>query len=151
MAVLRGGGDTEFHVADASQPGHLKRCALVVHAAKFPQAGVGCEQITILAHKFWEVKASDFFLAFDDEFDVAGELAFCFQEGIDGRQPAEDMALIVAHAAGKHLALADSGFKGWGGPKLEGLGRLNIIMVVEEQRPVALAFALGEDDRLPMC
>ena len=48
------------------------------------------------------------------------------------------MAFIIADAAGKQLAVPQGRLKGGRFPQLERLGRLDIIMIVEEQRPVAL-------------
>ena len=67
---------------------------------------------------------------------------------IDSGQPRDDMALIVRYAPGVHLAVPDARLEWWRVPQIERLRRLNVIVVVEDDRAVGVAGSLGVDDRM---
>ena len=75
MHILGGGLDRELNVANAAQAGVLDGGVFVVHAAKFPDAGIGLETFDVVFDEVFEVQAADFFFTFDGEFDTAGKLA----------------------------------------------------------------------------
>jgi hypothetical protein len=94
-----------------------------------------------------QVHAADLFLAFDEELDVAREFAIDGEKSVQRRQPAFQMAFVIAHSTGVHLAFANRRLEGRRVPQLEGLGRLDVVVIVEEQCPIAPASSLGKDGR----
>ena len=139
--------DGELDVADAAQTEVLHGQLAVVDPAELPDAGVGGEQVLVVCDELGQVGGAGLFFAFDDEFDRAGELADLIEQGIDRKQAGDELSFIVADAAPVELAVADFRLEGRAVPEFERLGRLDIVMVVDEQSLGAAAFALAENDR----
>src|SRR5215472_3109655 len=59
------------------------------------------------------------------------------------------MSLVVAHAASEQLAITARGLERRRCPQLEGLGWLDVVVVVDQQRPLAASGALSQDHRWP--
>ena len=112
MGIEAGGPHGEFHIADAAQPRDLPRRALVINPSEFPDARVRGKKVEVVADEFGEVYAADFLLPFNQELDVAGKVALALQKGVNRRQTADDMTLIVAHAASEHLSITQGGLEG---------------------------------------
>ena len=72
--------------------------------------------------EFWKRGGADFFFAFEEEGDVAGEfvIGVVVLKGTDGFEYERDLAFVVAGAAGVDVAIADGGFEGRGVPFIVG-------------------------------
>ena len=119
----------------------------MIHAAEFPDAAVGFEPLFVVQHVLVQVEAGGLFFALDDKLDAAWQVAILIQQGVDGEQAAGDVPLVVADAAPVEFAAAQGWLEGRRLPQLQRLGRLDIVVVVEQQRFVAFALALAKDDR----
>src|SRR6266849_1675494 len=60
-----------------------------------------------------------------------------------------DLAFIVGGTAAEEIAIAHRGFKGRGSPKIEGLGRLHVVVSVEKNSGLARRFeGFGVNQRM---
>ena len=108
--------DREFNVTDTAQAEILLGAFAMVHAAEFPNAGIGFEQVQVLRNEIVQVDTGGLLFTFDDELDIAGQFALFSEERIDGMQAGGEMSLIVADSTPVHLPVADLGLKGWAVP-----------------------------------
>lgn len=81
--------------------------------------------------------AAVFFFAFDQHFDVDGELAVAGDGAADGFHENQRLAFVVAGAAGEDIVAADFGFEGRGFPEFERVGGLDVVVTVEQERGLA--------------
>ena len=84
----------------------------MIHAAEFPDAGIGFESVQVGGDEFMQVFAGGFLFAFDDEFDVAWQFAVFIEDGVNGKEPRREMTLVVADAAPVHFPIADFRLEG---------------------------------------
>ena len=83
----------------------------------------------MLGEEVCEVEGADFFFAFDEEFDVEGEIIV---EGVEGGEVDGDAGFVVGCAAAVEAAVALEGFKGRGGPGGFVAGGLDVVVGVEQ-------------------
>jgi len=77
--------DREFHIADAAQAKILHRNVAMVHAAEFPDAGIRRESLFVVTHEIMQMLTlAVSFFALNDEFDIAGQVAIGFKQGVNG-------------------------------------------------------------------
>ena len=88
-------------------------------------------------HVVPEAFAADFFLAFDQDFDIDGQLAGGLLQGVEGADVDMDLAFVVGGAAAEEIAAANRGLEGRRGPEFERLGRLDVVMAVEKDGGLA--------------
>src|SRR5437763_5518565 len=106
----------------------------------------------MLADELFQVRRADFFFALDQQRDVNRQSRV--------RLPREnrfdvtpDLAFIVHGAARKDrvetvLVLSNGWLKRWSRPQIQRLGRLNIVVAIEQNRwPALLVLVLGNDAR----
>ena len=106
----------------------------------------------MLAHEGGDVVAADFLLALGHEHDPAGQLsAVGGAHGIHRRQAGGQLSLVVSHPAGEQHPVADGGLEGRRGPFFQRFRRLDIIMVVEQQRARGAPAEAPDDDRVAGC
>src|SRR5712692_8201325 len=67
-------------------------------------------------------------------------LAVYFLQGFEGFQVNVDLALVVGGAAAKEIAIPHGGFERRRGPKIEGLGRLHVVVAVEKDGRLTRGF-----------
>jgi hypothetical protein len=103
MNILIGSIDIKLDVADTAQTEILLGDIAIVYTAKLPDAGVGSEEVTMVADKVREVDGADLLFTFDDPLDIDGEIAIFMEEGIDGEETAGDVTLIVTGTASIEL------------------------------------------------
>ena len=96
--------------------------------------GVGAEAGGVLGEEVGEVEGADLFFAFDEDFDVEGEVVI---EGVEGGEVDGDAGFVVRCAAAEEAAVALDGFEGWGGPGGFVAGGLDVVVGVEEDGGVA--------------
>ena len=87
--------------------------------------------------KLFDVLAAHFLLAFDEEFDVDGELAIGLEKSLDRFEQQVGLAFIVHGAAGVNIVVADCGLEGRRNPFVERVGRLNVVVTVQDERGLA--------------
>src|SRR3990167_8679592 len=133
VQVDRGAGDFNLEVAQAPQAVADRGEALAQHGGVAHEQGVAAEPVPALADELVDVLAADFFFALDHELDVHRQAALVLHEGFQRLEVHEDLALVVHHAAGVELAVAQGQLPGRREPLVERLGRLHVVVAVEEQ------------------
>ncbi len=97
------------------------------------EGDVGLELVGVLADEGGDAFSADLFFAFEEDADVDGELAVVGgEEGFEGFDVHPHLAFVVDGAAGVEVAVALGGLEGRGGPLVEGLGGLDVVVAVEE-------------------
>ena len=98
----------------------------------------------VLLQKGREAAAADFFLALDDEGQVARQLGAGLEIRFNGLEVREVLAFVVAGAAAEERAAGDARLEGRRFPELERLGRLHVVMAIDhEMRAAAQPCALA--------
>ena len=88
-------------------------------------------------------------LALEDEAHVERRPALGVERGLVGLEQAEHLALVVRGAAGVQPAVAHGGLERRAGPLLERVGRLHVVVAVDQQRrPAGHVRALGPHHRM---
>src|SRR5205814_2579866 len=116
-----------------------ERHLAMVHVAEFPETGIPAEALPVLPDEAGQMNAPDLLLPFDHELDAAGETLLLLEQRVDREQPRREVPLVVAHAATEETSVAPHGSEGRAGPELERLRGLDVVMVVDEERFLALA------------
>ena len=80
-----------------------------------------------------QMRIADFFFAFDEEFEAERQLAVDGLIDFDRVDAGHEIALVVGHAAGEQLAIPHGGLEGRAVPQLHRVGRLHVVMTVQEQ------------------
>ncbi len=81
------------------------------HAGVGNHDGVAFQFVAMRFEKFCEIGAADFFLAFDDECQIAGQGSIGLEIGFDGFEMGEMLAFVIRAAARKEPATFESRFK----------------------------------------
>jgi hypothetical protein len=115
--------------------------------AALPQRTVGLQQHGVPADDLVEVRAADLLLAFDDPADADRERAGVIAQRADHRQPDRELAFVVGRATRKHLAVAQRRLERGRVPQLERVDRLDVVVVVEEDREAGPAGLVAVDGR----
>src|ERR1044071_6647153 len=132
MQVASGPVHSDLDRADAAQRVGQRGMLEVRHAGVGNDDGVAAERGAAFLEKGREVFAADFLLAFDDEGEVARQFSPRPQVGLDRFKVGEMLTLVVAGAAGEVGAVGDARIEGFGFPELERLGRLHVVMAINE-------------------
>ena len=80
-------------------------------------------------HSF-QVDAADFFLAFDQEFDLDRQRVACGKPLADTLNVCEHLAFVIGCAAGIQIAVANGRLESAADPIFQGLGRLHVVVPV---------------------
>ncbi len=105
---------------------------------RIPHGGVAdddhlrIEAIAIAFDRAGQVVAAALFLAFQQDGDGAGQFFARFLVGPQRFEEAHDLALVVGCATGIKLAVAHGGLEGRGGPLVQRVGRLHVVMAVKQ-------------------
>jgi hypothetical protein len=103
------------------------------------QATVGAEQIGVLLDDRAEMWAGDLLFAFDDPADRQRQRVAGLAHRADRREPDADLGLVVGRAARVEPLVPQRRLERRGIPELDRIDGLDVVVVVEEQRGVALA------------
>ena len=120
-------------------------------------AGVGDDGVVagqpvgVLGHVGLEVDPADLFLTLDQELDVDGERPGRLEPGLGRLQVGEHLALVVGGAAGVEVAVANRRLERRREPGLQRLGRLHVVVAVDQQgRFARRTEPFGVDDGVPL-
>ena len=111
--------------------------ALLVDPAAFDQRALPLKELGTLAEQRGEVGAVALLLALHHEADPAGKLAQRVAQRLGGLDPMQQLALVVAHAAGIEPTVAQRGVVWRRLPQVEWRGRLHVVVLHRDQRPRA--------------
>ena len=93
--------------------------------------------------------AADFLFALDQELQVQRQTALDGDPGLDALQMREQLAFVVGGAAGVEVAVAAGRLERGGGPLFQRLGRLHVVMAVDQgRRGAGHGRRLGVDQRM---
>ena len=106
-------------------------------------SGIILAQISGTAHDFrgetWyggdeicEVCTANFLFAFDQNFNVDGQLFPGFEKSLDNFEIDENLSLVVGCTPGEHLAVFERGLEGWCFPFSKRFNRLYVVMAVNK-------------------
>src|SRR5580704_1894155 len=113
---------------------------------------IGLQLFFIFLHVIPQADAADFFLAFDQDFYVDGELAVHFLDGFERLQMDVNLALVVGGAAAEEISIAHGRFERGRSPKIERLGGLDVVVAVKKDGGFAGSFeGFGIDERMKIC
>jgi hypothetical protein len=139
--------DPDFEADEATEAGGDDDLLGAGAAGVGNEDEVGVEAVFVFFEESVEAGASDFFFAFDEVFEADGEVRVLLEGAAEGGHVDDLGALVVSCAASVEAAIADCGLEGGGGPEVEGVGRLDIIMAVDEDAgPGGVAAAFAEED-----
>ena len=113
------------------------------------QREVGCQVGGLGGDVGSDAFAANFFLAFKQHADVDGQLAGCGQQRLERLNLRPDLAFVIDRAAGVEIAVALGWLKGRRVPLVQRLGRLHIVVAVNEHRRLARRIEpVGIDERV---
>ena len=101
----------------------------------------------VLAHRGAEVDAADLLFALDDELDAARQPAVHRGERAQRRDAGHEIALVVRDAAPDQEPVALGDVERRHRPLVERLRGLDVVVIVEEERPLRPSVELGGDHR----
>src|SRR5260370_14140235 len=132
MKVAHGTGQLDLVIVQSAQAVGDGRDAFGKHGGVGNHERIGFEFFLIFLDEIPEADAADFLFAFDENFDVDGKFSGDLMQGLKGLEMDVDLSLIVGGAARVNVAAANGGFERGGGPKLQGFGRPDVVMSIEE-------------------
>lgn len=141
MQVVRRAAHDQFDVADALCAAHDCWLFERIHAAGFPQAAVGAQQIGVALAEGFEIDRADLLFPFDQKIDAAGEGAIHRQPRLNRLDAQHQVAFIVGDAARIQFTVAQHRLEWRGMPQIERLRRLNVVVVVDQECALAAAEA----------
>jgi len=100
----------------------------------FPQTAIGAQQVGVLMAELLQVNRADFLLALDQKVDFYRQRALGRQPGLNRLKPQHQVAFVVGHAACKQLPIAWRWIESRRDPTIQRLGRLDIVVIVDQQR-----------------
>src|SRR5262249_60940949 len=105
----------------------------------------GRQQPGVAADDLVEVRTADLLLALDDPADADRRLAGGVAQRADHRQAHRELALVVGRAAREQLAVAQRRLERRRVPPLDRVDRLDVVVVVEEDREAGPARLVAVD------
>src|SRR5258708_9817074 len=152
MKVAGGAGDFALVVIESAQAVRDGRRVLRQHGCVGNNEAVGLQFFLVLLHVLPKADAAGFFCSFDQDFPVDGKLAVYFLQRFERLQMEVHLAFVVGGAAAEEISIADGGFERGRSPKLERLGRLDVIVSIKKNRGLARCFErFGIDERMEIC
>ena len=145
MCILGQPDDAELHPEHALHAQRHERYSVCVPASGLPDAGIRPEFPAALLDQAAQVPAAAFLLAFGEELHAAREFATNLPERTNRGETGDDVALIVRRPPSVQPVAAHLRFKGVRLPQFQGVRRLDVIVGVEEQRPVRGAILHAEN------
>ena len=98
---------------------------------------------------WFQVLAADLLFALDHELELQRQLAGGLDPGLGAFDVREHLPLVVGRAAGVEVAVADRRLEGRRDPLVERIGRLHVVVAVDQHRRRAgHRRRLGIDDRM---
>src|SRR5438067_193738 len=145
MRVELRAADDEVDVADALEPEVHRRPAGSVLVPGLPDAAVRAQLLRVRARELVQVRRADLLLALEQHADPERQRTDGRLVRLDGLEPRHEIALVVRGAAAEQQPVARGRLERRRRPLAEGVGRLDVEVVVDEQG--ALATPLLADDR----
>jgi hypothetical protein len=104
VEVTRGAGEFDLVIIQSAQAIGDRRHAFRKHRGVRNDQRIGFELFFILLHVVPEADASDFLLAFDQDFYVDGQLSVYFLDGFERFQVDVDLTFVIGRAAAEKIS-----------------------------------------------
>ena len=151
MKVAVGSLDVDLEVGQSLQAVGDGRHARGELAGVGDDRVVAGQTVAVLGDVGLEIDAADLFLTLDQELDVHRKRPGRLEPGLGGLQVGEHLALVVGGPSGVEVAVADGRLERRREPGLQRLGRLDVVVAVDEQGRLARGSEpFGIDDRMPL-
>ena len=137
MEVALRAAQIDLEVRQPAQAVADRRDAAVEHRRVRDHHDVGRELLLVRAHELVEVRAAHFLFALDEELDVDRQAPVLLDVRLDGLDVHEHLALVVGGAARVDLAVAHRRLERRGGPQVQRVHRLHVVVAVEEDGRLA--------------
>src|SRR2546428_11637411 len=99
MRILQRGLNSKLNIEHSLQAQSDQGAILVVEAAELPNGRISGYPFLVSRNELREVRASDFFFAFDNPLDVAWNVSFCLRECIYRHQSRDNVSLVIARSS----------------------------------------------------
>ena len=123
----------DFERGDATQRVGQRRMLQVRYARIGNDDGVAAQLRAVFFQENREILAADLLFSFDDEGEVARQVGLGFQVGFHRLEMGKVLAFVVAGAAGEERMVFDAGLEGRRFPQVQRLGRLNVVVAVNQE------------------
>ena len=139
MEIFVRSGYRDFHIAQAAHAAVDGRYLVGNHRGIRNQDDIGREFLFVCSHPSRQRGASDFFFAFEDKLHIVTEFPFA-QQVFEGFDVHEQLALVVVGAAAPDGLFSgsrirtDDRLERIGAPFLQRLGRLHVVMAIDQHR-----------------
>jgi hypothetical protein len=144
MDVDRGAVRLELDIEHALRAEDQRRPPARIKVGGLDERQVARELRGVASDVVLDGRAVDFLLALEQELDRDRQLAACREHGLDRRETRHQVALVIGDAAGMEPSVANGRLEWWREPLLERIGRLDVVVVVEQERRRRSAGDLGE-------
>ena len=102
--------------------------------------------------KMIQINAPDFFFPFDQDFDIDRELSIQLYPSRNGLQMRKQLSLVVRRTACEQFSVTNLWFKRGRGPQIQGIGRLHVIMSIDQnRRQTRILNPFSVDNRMALC
>jgi len=150
MHIFVGSGDLDLYIGQAAHTAVDGRHILVNHGRVGHQDEVTGQQLLMICRPVSQGRGTDFFLALDEKLEVAGQSTLA-QQVFHGLDVEEGLPLVVVGPPSVNSPVPDLRFKGRGFPQVERIGRLHIVVPVNQScRQVGVHPFLGKHHRVAL-
>ena len=147
MEVARRAGEFDFDVRQPAQAVRDRRHAGREERGVAHEHDVGGQQVFVLLDERREVDAPALLLALDHHLEVDRQRSPALEVRFDRLDVHERLPLVVGRAARDDVAVFDDGLERRALPQVERVGRLHVVVAVDEdRRGVVGDVVLGVDD-----
>ena len=134
MQIGPGSSHVNLHTGEALEGNQQPGLILAVLAPVGAEHEVAGQQIPLVRDQGRQLGAPDFLLPLQKELHVDGQGSLCLEQGFDGQDRSEHVALIVRCTTSVYPAIAHLWLKGWARPLVQWVSRLGIKMTINHHR-----------------
>ena len=148
MQVTCGPPHDELHRSDAAQGVGKRRFVTGSHSRVRDRDEIAGKLLAVLSQEVGKIRATDLLFSLDQEDHIDRQNPLLAQCLGDPKDVGEDLALIVGGAPCVDPAIRDTGLEGMCRPPVERIGRLHVIVSVDQDGPLGgIAWRGGDNDR----
>ncbi len=127
-------GQPHFCRHDSSQAVRDRRNAVTVLAGIADDRDVGLQAFFVVCQESIQIVAANLFLTFDQKLDVHGQPSGFVHPRLNRLQMGEHLAFVVRGTTSVDLAVANLRFERGRRPEFKRIGRLDVVMSVNQDR-----------------
>lgn len=132
VEIVGGAGHLELQRGDSPQCVGEGRIGVRGHAGVRNHDDVAGQIFLMLFEERFKVSTADLFLSFDEEDDVHGQFLAAGQQFSQTEDMRQNLAFVVGRTPGEDPSLPNDRFEGRSFPQFQRLGRLHVIVAVDE-------------------